>query len=179
MVWQTLLTPKHRAALAKTGEGRLNDLPYWRGLAGDELAGRESPKPGDALFDAITQKPALPFTARDITGNWRCRTLRIESNSLTAFPFFKCRISAVGKGLVLEKLDGSRVFAGNLFSDGPKSMVMLSAWRNAGEPAKTYGADEARSDVGFLFKIDRDRLRLEFPNNSVSFYDVVELARTK
>jgi hypothetical protein len=55
--------------------------------------------------------------------------------------------------------------------------VLLSSWRNDKDPAKPYGASEDRSDVGFLFRTGPSALRLEFPNNSLSIYDVVELIR--
>jgi hypothetical protein len=176
--WQKALSSAHSAALTKT-EGRLDDLAYWRDLAEQEMAASEAPKPGDALFGALVAKPGLPIAAADVMGAWKCRTVRVENNGLTVFPFFNCRIARMKTGLWFEKLDGSRVFEGSLYPRDTTSMVLLSSWREAKQKKLAYGSKAESSDVGFLFKTSAKTLRLEFPNNSLSMYDIVELVRVK
>jgi Domain of unknown function (DUF4893) len=178
-VWQSALSAKHRASLQATNEGRLDDLKFWREMAKQEFAGNEKPAKDTRLFAELVDKKSVPIAESALSGKWRCRTLRVENNGLTVFPYFNCEIGKGSGGLTLNKLDGSKLFSGTLYARDKNSMVLLSSWRAKDEPEKVYGLDETRSDVGFLFQIGKERLRLEFPNNSSSLYDVVELVKSK
>jgi hypothetical protein len=86
--WQGMLSPAHQAKM-KIAEGRLDDLPYWRDMARQELAGSEKPLPGDQLFDILVNKPAPPLQAGTIGGNWKLPDIACRKQCPESFPLFQ------------------------------------------------------------------------------------------
>ena len=125
----------------------------------------------------------MPLTAATVKRRWRCRTIKLGAQSdllpLVVYADFQCRIVEGADGLRFEKVTGSQRTAGRLIPWGTHRFGYAgSAWYGYEKGPKVYGADGERDEVGVLFQVGRDRLRLELPSPRLeSKFDVIELRR--
>ncbi len=131
------------------------------------------------LMDEATQPIA---DARELSGRWRCRVTKVGGTLLPVvrYDFFECRIEGRGNEAKYEKLTGSQRNTGTLRRLDGKIFVFRGTGYIAGDKPKPYGSGPKIDEVGLLFRLDPDRLRLEIPTPAYeSRYDVVELVRRK
>ena len=157
---------------------RLERLDVLRGTALSEARARAAPADLAALDQALSGA-LLPVRNVDLTGAWRCRTLKMgRSAGLVVYGWFRCRIVDDGAGWRLDKLTGSQRVSGRFYDDGETRMIFAGALAQGTEPRRAYGQPGARSLVALAVRPGRDRLRLEFPEPPFdSAFDVMELER--
>ncbi|MGK9169155.1 DUF4893 domain-containing protein [Inquilinus limosus] len=148
-------------------------------------AARESEdKAALAALDAILSGRSETIRgAGDLAGDWRCRVAKLGGNlSLVVYGWFRCRITDDATGLRLDKVSGSQRTSGIFYDDSnAERLTYLGAlyYGTEGKP-KAYGSDPERDQVGYLVRVGRDRLRLEFPSPRFeSQFDVMELERIR
>jgi len=135
--------------------------------------------------------PPQPFAGVDLTGDWRCRTIKLGGpyGALTIYSWFRCRIGTDDQSLTFEKLTGSQRTSGRFYPDGeeePMRLVYLGAAHYEYEEPKAYGGrlnlkgrdPENRDDVGVVTLRGPDHMLIGFPWPILeSDYDVLELRR--
>ena len=160
---------------------RLNHLPQIRDAAIADA------KAGDWRAVAPIMEPQTRTIPADVlTGNWRCRQIKLGlmSSTMVYDRWFTCSIRPYLGGLLLEKTDGTQRFAGILHPE-QGAWVYLGASNVRGEPRHRYsgaspglGAQVTPDDqIGVLTGIGDDHLRLEIPSVQESLLDVVEFRR--
>jgi len=149
-------------------------------------AGR-GPGRGDvSAIDRVMRAEGRTVPASVLTGDWRCRQIKL--GRMSAFMvydrWFRCSIRAARGGLLLEKSGGSQRFAGYLFPENGAwvyiggSSVRGEPWHNYSGAAPGLGAAVTHNDqVGLLTGIGDNHLRLEIPAVQESLLDVVEFTR--
>ena len=164
---------------------RLNQLPQIRDAAiADARSGQGQ---GDPRAIAPVMEPqARTIPADALTGNWRCRQIKLGGISayMVYDAWFTCSIRPDGGGLLLEKTGGTQLFAGRLYPE-QGAWIYLGTSSVAGEPRHRYsgpppmlGAAVTPDDqIGLLTGIGDNHLRLEIPAVQESLLDVVELKR--
>jgi hypothetical protein len=164
---------------------RLNQLPQIRDAAmADAKAGEGR---GDGrVISRVMEPQARTIPARALTGNWRCRQLKLGrmSSYMVYDRWFDCSIRRHNGGLLLEKSNGSQRFAGFLYPE-QGAWIYLGASNVRGEPRHNYsgaspalGAQVTPDDqIGLLTGIGDNHLRLEIPAVQESLLDVVEFVR--
>lgn len=150
-------------------------------------AARESDdKAALAVLDQILSgKPETIRGATDLAGAWRCRVAKLGGSGtlpLVVYDWFRCRIIDDAAGLRLDKVSGSQRTAGTFYDDAnPDRLTYVGAlyYGYEGKP-KPYGSEAERDQVGYLVRVGRDRLRLEFPSpHFESQFDIMELERSR
>lgn len=112
----------------------------------------------------MAAKPLLIGDAREIAGTWRCRMIKVGGLlPLTPYGFFNCRITGQGDRAQLEKSSGSQRTAGDLLRLEATTFVYRGVGYTDYVPRRPYGKVEKNDEVGLLFRIGRDHLRLELP----------------
>jgi hypothetical protein len=164
---------------------RLNHLPQIRDAAiADSQHGEGG---GDwRVISRMMEPGARTVPASALTGNWRCRQLKLGlmSSYMVYDRWFTCSIRPTRGGLLLEKTNGSQRFAGWLYPE-QGAWVYLGASSVRGEPRHHYsgaspalGAQVTPDDqIGLLTGIGDNHLRLEIPAVQESLLDVVEFTR--
>jgi hypothetical protein len=143
-------------------------------------AAKSTGAPADvAVLDRALSGALLSVRDADLTGDWRCRTLKLgKSAGLVVYGWFRCRIVDDGAGWRLDKLTGSQRVSGRFYDDAGTRMIFAGALSLADEPRKAYGKPGARNQVAFAVRPGPARLRLEFPEPEFeSAFDVMELER--
>lgn len=149
-----------------------------------EAARKGGDKAAVATLDAmLSGRPEAIRGATDLAGSWRCRVAKLGGNPpLVVYDWFRCRITDDAAGLRLEKVSGSQRTSGAFYDDADAGrLVYLGAlfYGSEGQP-KAYGRDRERNQVGYLVRVGRGRLRLEFPSPRLeSRFDVMELERVR
>lgn len=164
-----LMTANDRQRLDEYGETRKAALEQAR-----------SALPADvAILDGLLAKPLLSFSGFDMTGDWRCRTIKVGGiTDLTVYGWFKCRVTDDGAGWQLEKLTGSQRTKGRFFDDQDKRLIYLGVGYVNDDPAPAYGAGPESDQVGYAFRTGPKDWRIEFPApHYESKLDILELAR--
>ena len=112
------------------------------------------------------------------TGNWRCRTIKMNGIlSLVVYGWFKCRI-VEEDGWKLIKTSGSQRTSGRFFDDGETRMIFVGASHYSDEKPRAYGTDPDRDQVAVVTRPGKSRLRIEFPlPRYESKFDILELKR--
>ena len=175
--WQDLVSPADL--------DRLSHLSEIRDAALADAA--RGPVRGDGrTIDLVMRAEGRTVPARALTGDWRCRQIKLGriSSTMVYDRWFTCSIRAAGGGLLLEKTGGSQGFAGHLFSENG-AWIYVGASHVRGEPRHVYsgassalGAQVTPDDqVGLLTGIGDNHLRLEVPAVQESLLDVVEFTR--
>jgi len=128
---------------------------------------------------------SAPATGGDVTGAWRCRTIKLGGMvPKVVYSWFRCRISDRGGELVFQKLTGTQRMQGTLYRDGDGYVYLGASWVK-GERAHVYSGDGASvgaqatpdDQIGRLTATeDGARLELPFPVQE-SVFDVIELRR--
>jgi len=164
-----LMTASDRQRLDEYGETRKAALEQAR-----------SGSPADvAILDGLLAKPLLSFSGFDMTGDWRCRTIKVGGiTDLTVYGWFKCRVTDDGAGWQLEKLTGSQRTKGRFFDDQDKRLIYLGVGYVNDDPAPAYGAGPESDQVGYAFRTGPKDWRIELPApHYESKLDILELAR--
>jgi hypothetical protein len=175
--WQDQASDFDKGRLAALGEAKQKALGEAKGAGGT----------GDAsAIDAALGPASHAPSAGEVTGSWRCRTLKLGGvTPYVVYSWFNCRIAMRGGGLFLEKTSGSTRTAGFLYP-GEGGFVYLGAASVVGEPQHAYSGNGASAgatatpddQIGLLTAISSNHLRLEMPYPvQESTYDVLELKR--
>jgi hypothetical protein len=166
---QTLITAADKARLDKYGETRKAALAEAK--AGDPAEVRQ--------LDALLTKPLVAFSDKDLTGNWRCRTIKAGGPlPLVIYGWFKCKVTDDGSGWRLEKISGSQRTKGRFFDDGEKRSIYLGSFYVNSDPAKPYGSGPQTDQVGYAFRNSAKEWRIEFPAPYYeSKLDIIEFKR--
>jgi Domain of unknown function (DUF4893) len=151
---QKLITPADKARLDEYGETR--------------KAALDEAKAGDAAevkqLDALLAKPLVSFSDKDLTGDWKCRTIKVGGiGPLVIYGWFKCKVSDDGSGWQLEKISGSQRTKGRFFDDTEKRSIYLGSFSVNDDPAKPYGSGPQSDQVGYAFRNSASEWRIEFP----------------
>lgn len=151
---QKLITTADKARLDKYGETRKAALDEARAGA-----------PADVKqLDTLLAKPLVAFSDKDLTGNWKCRTIKAGGiGPLVVYGWFKCRVSDDGSGWKLEKISGSQRTAGRFFDDGAKRSIYLGSFSVNNDKPKPYGSGQESDQVGYAFRSSATEWRIEFP----------------
>ena len=123
-------------------------------------------------------------------GDWNCRILKLGGLlPLTAYPNFRCRITATGPGIWrIEKLTGSQRFVGHIYSrDGDAPFLGVG---HVGEvPATDYAGlppddqtpvepNQTTAEIGVFEQMGLNRARLLLPAPILeSDFDIVYFTR--
>lgn len=163
-----------------------NDTAFTEALATARSVG--SAEDQTALLGLLADLP-VPVDPDALPGEWDCRTIRIggEPAQLNLYGWWRCQISNLSAGLLVEKLTGSELTSGYLYPESDTRMIYLGHWHGRNEPAAAYdGADgpegddpENRDDAGILTQRGPDRLLLVRPRPTFdgSDYDILEFRR--
>jgi hypothetical protein len=126
-------------------------------------------------------------SARELTGAWRCRDLKLGGISPTkTYAWFACRVRHTARGLFFEKLGGVQRVSGYLDRYDGHGWVLLGAMSYMSERQEPYsggapgaGAQATSSDmVGLVTSAGHGRVRIEFPYPVVeSHFDIIEMKR--
>jgi hypothetical protein len=166
---QKLMIPADRIKLEKYGEIR---------KAAIAEAQKGEPAEVRQLNDLLA-RPLVAFSDRDLTGNWQCRTMKLDTGlPLIVYGWFKCRVSDDGSGWVLKKTTGSQRTTGRLYDDAEKRAIYLGSLSINDDPAKPYGSGAETDQVGYAFRTGPNGWRIEFPAPYYeSKLDILELKR--
>ncbi|MCC0020867.1 MAG: DUF4893 domain-containing protein [Nitratireductor sp.] len=162
-----LMTPSDKARLGQYETARS------KAFADAASAGQS------AEFDAIMSGMPVDVSAADISGDWKCRTIKTgRFPEYVSYSWFRCRISDDGSGWRLEKLTGSQRMSGRFFTDSDKRMIYLGTLHYADEKPSAYPRGDQLDQVAYAVLLDDGRMRLEFPKPHLdSEFDVLELRR--
>jgi len=169
-VVQKLMTPADKVRLEKYDETR--EAAVAEARKGDPAEVRE--------LNAILARPLVAFSDKDLTGAWKCRTIKAggDFGALVIYGWFNCKVSDDGSGWVLEKLTGSQRTRGRFYDDGAKRAIYLGAGFVAGDPMPRYGSGPKSDQVGYAFRTGPNAWRLELPAPYYeSNLDIIEFKR--
>jgi len=142
---------------------------------------KQGGSPADiAVLNALIDREPLTFRdGFDLTGNWKCRTIKLGGMlPLTIYDWFDCRISDDGSGWYLVKTTGSQRTSGRFYDDGDTRLVYLGALHYSRDKPIDYGKDAERDQVAYVFRTGPQELRMEFPAPKFeSRLDILELKR--
>ncbi|MGX5827259.1 DUF4893 domain-containing protein [Mesorhizobium sp. 43Arga] len=166
---QKLITPADKVRLDKYDETRKA-----------ALAEAKAGSPAEVKqLDALLAKPLVSFSDKDLTGNWKCRTIKAGGLSpLVIYGWFKCKVTDDGSGWRLEKISGSQRTQGRLFDDGEKRAIYLGSGSVNNDRAKPYGSGPQIDQVGYAFRTSASEWRIELPAPYYeSKLDIIEFKR--
>ena len=151
---QKLITAADKARLDKYGETRKAALDEAK--AGDPAEVKQ--------LDELLARPLVAFSDKDLTGNWKCRTIKAGGLSpLVIYGWFKCKMSDDGSGWKLEKITGSQRTTGRFFDDNEKRAIYLGVFSVNDDKPKPYGSGPESDQVGYTFRNSATQWRIEFP----------------
>jgi len=137
-------------------------------------------EPADVkTLESLLAKPDLSFEGFDMTGEWRCRTIKAGGPApLVVYSWFRCRVSDDGSGWKLEKLSGSQRTTGRFFTESDTRLIYLGTLHIGNEPAPAYGAGPESDQVGYAVRTGPEEWRIEFPAPTYeSKFDILEFHR--
>ena len=154
-VVQKLMTSSDKARLEKYGETRKAAIAAAQ--KGEAAEVKE--------FNAVLARPLVAFSDKDLTGNWKCRTIKAggDFGVLVIYGWFKCKVSDDGSGWMLEKLTGSQRTKGRFYDDNAKRAIYLGSFFVEGDPVLPYGSGPKTDQVGYAFRTGPNAWRLELP----------------
>jgi len=115
-------------------------------------------------LDDLLARPLVTFSENDLTGNWKCRTIKAGGISpLVIYGWFKCKVTDDGSGWKLEKTSGSQRTTGRFFDDGERRAIYLGSFSVNNDKAKPYGSGPESDQVGYAFRNSATEWRIEFP----------------
>ncbi|QKC96438.1 DUF4893 domain-containing protein [Mesorhizobium sp. NZP2298] len=166
---QKLITPADKARLDQYGETRKAALAEAKAGNPDEVK----------QLDALLAKPLVSFSDKDLTGNWKCRTIKAGGLSpLVIYGWFKCKVTDDGSGWRLEKISGSQRTQGRFFDDNEKRAIYLGSGSVNNDRAKPYGSGPQADQVGYAFRTSASEWRIELPAPYYeSKLDIIEFKR--
>jgi hypothetical protein len=151
---QKLITAADKARLDKYGETRKAALDEAK--AGD---------PADVKqLDELLARPLVAFSDKDLTGNWKCRTIKVGGLSpLVIYGWFKCKVTDDGSGWKLAKTTGSQRTTGRFFDESEKRAIYLGSGSVNEDKPKPYGSGPETDQVGYAFRNSATQWRIELP----------------
>ncbi|MCH8858334.1 MAG: DUF4893 domain-containing protein [Proteobacteria bacterium] len=175
--WREEITLFDQERLAALAESRA------QGLAEVDAGGSTADR---AAAHAVLDPTPRPITAQDLTGTWRCRTMKLGGLApAMVYDWFACRFRQTPGGLYFEKLTGTQRISG--YADPHDGgFILLGAWTVGDERPKPYsGASpgvgtytSSRDAAGAITGTGVGRARIEFPYPAIeSTFDVIELVR--
>jgi hypothetical protein len=167
---ESLITTADRARLERYEETRAQALEVARkGGAAEDIA----------TLDAVLAGEPAAFADFDLTGDWRCRTIKAGGSlPLVVYGWFKCRVSDDGSGWVLEKTTGSQRTKGRFFTDSDTRLAYLGAFYVNDDAAPPYGSGPESDQAGYAFRTGEAEWRIEFPEPYYeSKLDILEVRR--
>lgn len=181
----TAFDVKAQEPLSDFDQGRLERLSEARSAALGEAM--DASVADRAAIDEALGPSGRPVSARELTGNWRCRVMKIGGIApARVYAWYPCRVSQAADGLFFEKRGGSLRIAGYI-EEGPLGMVFLGAHSVGNGPYARYsgghrggaGAITSSGDeVGIISGIGARHVRIELPYPLIeSTFDVIELRR--
>ena len=147
----------------------------------DEARSRGLAESGGAAQDVLS----APATGGSITGNYRCRTIKLGGMTPSMqYSWFRCRVFEYGGMLRFEKTSGSQRMGGTLYPDGNSYVYLGASWVKGEHPHRysgngaAVGAQATPDDqIGRMTATANGaRLEMPFPMQE-STMDVVELRR--
>jgi hypothetical protein len=147
----------------------------------DEARSRGMAESGGAAQEALN----APATGGSITGNYRCRTIKLGgmTPSMT-YSWFRCRVFEHNGALRFEKTSGSQRMGGTLYADGDHYVYLGASWVKGETPHRysgsgaSVGARSTPDDQIGVMTATASGARLEMPYPvQESLFDVVELRR--
>ncbi len=167
---ESLITAADRARLEKYEETRAQAI---------EIARKGGSTDDIATLDAVLAKTPVAFTDFDLTGQWRCRTIKAGGSlPLVVYGWFKCRVTDDGSGWMLEKTTGSQRTKGRFFTDSDTRLTYLGSFYVNDDTPKPYGSGPESDQAGYAFRTGDEEWRIEFP---APFYesklDILEVRR--
>lgn len=176
--WRQVVAPADAAAL-----GRLDQA--WR-LGRAEAEDKGFAAQVEALGPLVDPNAGLEGRLQPPPGDYRCRTIKLGSNSpggpgYLEYPFFACTIELTpGGDLILTKTTGSQRTRGLLYPDTDRRLVYVgaAAWSAQETTYPAYGDERIRDQVGVFERIGSNRWRLVLPWPRVdSKLEILELVR--
>lgn len=166
---QKLITPADKVRLDQYGETRKAALAEAK--AGNPAEVKQ--------LDDLLAKPLVSFSDKDLTGNWKCRTIKAGGLSpLVIYGWFKCKVTDDGSGWRLEKISGSQRTQGRFFDDNEKRAIYLGSGSVNNDRAKPYGSGPQTDQVGYAFRTSASEWRIELPAPYYeSKLDIIEFKR--
>ncbi|TIP00674.1 MAG: DUF4893 domain-containing protein [Mesorhizobium sp.] len=151
---QKLITAADKARLDKYGETRKAALDEAK--AGDPAEVKQ--------LDELLAKPLVAFSDKDLTGDWKCRTIKAGGISpLVIYGWFKCKVTDDGSGWRLTKISGSQRTTGRFFDDNDMRAIYLGSFSVNDDKPKPYGSGPESDQVGYAFRNSATEWRIEFP----------------
>ena len=167
---ESLITAADRARLEKYEETRAQAIDDARkGGSAEDIA----------TLDAVLAKEPVAFTDFDMTGDWRCRTIKAGGSlPLVVYGWFKCRVTDDGSGWMLEKTTGSQRTKGRFFTESDTRLTYLGSFYVNDDAAKPYGSGPESDQAGYAFRTGEEEWRIEFPEPYYeSKLDILEVRR--
>ncbi|MHB2264652.1 DUF4893 domain-containing protein [Aliihoeflea sp. PC F10.4] len=157
---------------------RLERFDEARDKAVDE-ASQSTDEKAKATFLAAIDAEALPFADFDLTGNWKCRTIKAGGLAeLVVYGWFNCRVTDDGSGWRLEKLTGSQRTVGRFFTESDTRQTYLGSFFVAGDSAPPYASGPESDQVGYATRTGSDTWQIAFPfPHYESTFDILQLRR--
>lgn len=131
------------------------------------------------MLDEVVAAEPKPWQGMDLTGEWRCRTIKTGGLSqLIVYGWFKCRVTDDGSGWMLEKLTGSQRTKGRFYDDGEARMIYLGSYAVNDDPFPAYGSGPQSDQAGYAYRLNDNWWRIELPSPYYeSKLDILELSR--
>ena len=118
--WQEEASSYDQMRLARIDEARSRGLAESNGAAQDVLN--------------------APATGGSITGNYRCRTIKLGGMTPSKeYSWFHCRVFEYDGELRFEKTSGSQRMAGTLYADGDHYVYLGASWVKGEHPHRYFG----------------------------------------
>ncbi|MCU0908144.1 MAG: DUF4893 domain-containing protein [Rhodobacteraceae bacterium] len=158
--WQALAAPLDRARIDRAWATFDALLPRVR------AAGPEADR---TALDAALASDPRPFEAAEMTGDWRCRTIKLGGigGGITAYGWFACRVDPEEGVLWFQKLTGSQRASGAIHDDAPDRMILLGALHYHYEAPQPYAGpgtpDPDRRNMGGIVTMRGQDAVILFP----------------
>ncbi|QPC88088.1 DUF4893 domain-containing protein [Mesorhizobium sp. NBSH29] len=164
--------------ITKEDQARIGKFNETRSAALSEAKAGAS-KADLATLAAVTEAKPLAFQEFNLSGNWRCRTIKVGGISpLVIYGWFKCRVSDDGSGWLLEKTTGSQRTKGRFFTESDTRSTYLGSFFVAGDTPKPYGSGVDSDQVGYAMRTGKSTWKIEFPAPRYeSKLDILEFRR--
>lgn len=134
------------------------------------------------LLEGVLDGSGADIAPAQLAGVWYCRTFKLSRNTkmpLVIYGNFACLVTDDNDGLRLQKLTGSQRTSGAFYDIGETRLAYVGAMA-LGDEGETldYGVRQDRNQVGYLYAITPNRLRLELPAPPFeSDFDILSLYR--
>jgi hypothetical protein len=163
--WRDEASSFDQSRLARLDEARSQGLAESNGAAQDVLS--------------------APATGGSITGNYRCRTIKLGGMTPSMqYSWFHCRVFEYHGALRFEKISGSQRMGGTLYPEGNGYVYLGASWvkgetphRYSGNGASVGAAATPDDQIGQMTATANGaRIEIPYPVQE-SVFDVVELRR--